>query len=147
MHESFLNRMMEAVSCAEELQECRVIRANEGQEIPYPIGRTIVCCSLDKADRMDYLLGYDECICEGEKLCVSVLAGAHFGGDLCEQTAQAVCRTILNADTEKEIVSVCVEKCMYDKINDAYKVIMRFSLREYLTDICEKDDLCEESCQ
>ncbi len=128
---NFLEEMMAAVQRTEGLQNCRCIQTDSGGMVPFPVARPIICFALEAADRLDYFLGYDEVLFGSEKLKVSVLCEEKKGGSFCETLAKKVCQALLLADTEKNITSVAVEKCMYDKANFAYKVIMRFSLREH----------------
>ena len=135
MNEDFLNEMTDVIKATDGLKELRVIKAYEGGRLPFPVTKPVVCLSLEKADRMDFLLGYDECVYGEEKLCVSVLCDESIGAANCESISKEVCKTILDADKKKIITSICVEKCMYDKTNFAYKVIMRLSLREKTSEI------------
>ncbi len=135
MDKSFLQKMTEAVQAEESLSECRCIKANAGDAIPFPVTKTLVCFGMEEADRLDFFLGYDEGLFGAKKLCVSVLCDEKRGGEACEAAAKKVCQTILTADSDRMITSVSAEKCMYDKINFAYKVIMRFALREQLLPI------------
>ena len=63
-------------------------------------------------------------------MTVRVMTDEQTGGAFCEGCAEQICKAVLQADLTGQIVSVCVEKCMYDKTAFAYKVIMRFTLRE-----------------
>lgn len=130
MDNNFLEQMLAAVQQMELLSHCRCIRAQSGTALPFPVRQPLICFWMEEADRLDYFLGYDEVLVGSEKLCVSVLCEEKMGGAYCEQLAKRVCGTILQADSGKLITSVAVEKCMYDKTNFAYKVIMRLALRE-----------------
>lgn len=131
MSSSFPQEMMTALQQSGQFDDCRCVLADSAEALPFPVKRPIICFGLEKADRMDYFLGYDEVMLGTEKLRVSLLCEQQLGGAYCEQLAQQVCQWLLQADTAKQITSVSVEKCMYDKVNFAYKVIMRFTMREH----------------
>ena len=86
--------------------------------------------SREECDRIGFLLGSEDCILGSEKLTVSVAADGEKGGAFCEELAREVCRAVLEHDGGREIVSVSVEKCMYDRSLFVYKVIIGFTLRE-----------------
>ncbi len=132
MDEDFISEMMERLGLVEDMDGFDLVRADAGREIPFPIKRPIVCFERETSDKLNYLLGYDEGVFGGEKMAVSVLCDEKYGGAFCEEKAKDVCRALLDLDETKMITSVCVEKCMYDRANFAYKVVMRFSLRELL---------------
>ena len=49
---------------------------------------------------------------------------------LAENKAREICEAMLRLDREKMITGVRAEKYTYDRIKSAYKVMMRFFLRE-----------------
>lgn len=130
MDEDFVSEMMEKLTLDEDMSGFDIIRANCGMKIPFPIKRPVVCFDTEPADKLSCLLGYDEGLLGEEKMVVSVLCDEKLGGAFCEEKAKDVCRALLDLDDTKMITSVCVEKCMYDRTDFAYKVVMRFSLRE-----------------
>lgn len=132
MNSDFAQKMMEAVQQSADLSACRCVWADQAEMLPFPVKHPIICFGWEPADRMDYLLGYDEVLLGAEKLRVSVLCEQQQGGARCEHLAQTVCQTVLQADSDKQIIAVAVEKCMYDKANFAYKVMMHFTLREHI---------------
>ncbi|GEM_PF-5582459 len=138
MNEAFLRQMTETLRLAEELSGCDVVQAGESRELPFPMSTPRITVGLEEADRLDYFLGYDECLVSGEKLYVSVMCDEQSGSMHCEAMAKQVCRIVLDADLNRNITSVSVEKCMYDKANFAYKVIMRFVLREQVFSVAEE---------
>lgn len=130
MSEDFISEMMRKLALLEEMNGFDLVKADGGREIPFPIKRPIVCFGKEATDKMSFLLGYDDGLFGSEKMTVSVYTDEKTGGAFCEESAKEVCRALLELDETKMITSVCVEKCMYDKTDFAYKVVMRFSLRE-----------------
>ena len=126
----FSDRIAEALSADGRLEECRVIRAHEMRMMEYPLRKPLICVGRIELDRLGFLLGSDDCLCGSEKLTVSVTSDSAGGGAYCEEIARLVCTAVLENDSGREIVSVRVDKCMYDRAASAYKVMMGFTLRE-----------------
>ncbi|MBQ9461757.1 MAG: hypothetical protein IJU51_07590 [Clostridia bacterium] len=126
----FSERILQALGEDENLSGCRIIRAYSPAKVGYPLKEPVICVSREECDRIGFLLGSEDCIFGSEKLTVSVASDESKGGAFCEELARSVCRAVLEHDGGREIVSVSVEKCMYDRSLFAYKVIMGFTLRE-----------------
>lgn len=126
----FSERLISALEEDGSFADCRIVRADNTREISYPVKKPLVCVGQEEHDRLGYLLGSEDCIFGSEKLTVSVAADGMAGGAFCESLARRVCSALLDADCGREIISVSVEKCMYDRSLFAYKVIMGFTLRE-----------------
>ncbi len=131
MNNDIVEIMTERLCKCEELRDFRVIRADCFTQVGYPVDKPSAVIGREEEDGLGYLLGCEDSLFGGEKLSVSVMTDEKHGGAFCEEKAKAVCRAMLDNDPDKMIVSVCVEKCMYDKTCFAYKVIMRFTLREH----------------
>ncbi len=135
MSSLFIDKMMAAVKQCSELKDLRLVKAFGGGEVPYPIDKPMACFCEGTADKMDFLLGYDEGLFGGESMVVYVLTDECLGGAYCEECAKKLCNALLELDGDRMITAVSAEKYMYDKVNFAYKVIMRFSLREQMTEV------------
>ena len=127
----YSERLRELLEQREELNGFEIIKADEYRELGYPVKRPLVVIGREDERELGCLLGSDEGLFGGERLTVSVMTDEERGGAFCGEQAKRVCRELLAGDSDRMIVSVCVEKCMYDKAAFAYKVIMRFSLREH----------------
>ena len=129
MRTDYVEIMLQRLSDSEELRGFRLFRADEFRELGYPVSGTIVVIGLEEAS-LGCLLGGDSLFGE-ERLSVIVMTDEKQGGAFCAERARQLCSAMLDCDAEKMIVSVCVEKCMYDRTAFAYKVIMRVTLREH----------------
>lgn len=135
MTSDFTDEIISALKSNRELDDFEIVKSFNGVEIGYPIQKPIVCIGVEKTEKMSFLLGYDNELAGSEKIIVSVSADEKKGGDFVEQCAKKICSAVLNEDVSKLISSVSVEKFMYDKVNFAYKVVMRFTLREQSFDM------------
>ena len=109
MMNKFVDRLLEAAKQCSELKDFRLVRAFGGSEIPYPIDKPLACFGEGMADKMDFLLGYDEGLFSGENMVVSVLTDESHGGAYCEECAKKLCTVILELDRSRMIMAVGVE--------------------------------------
>ena len=130
MNEEYADSIAEALKENSTLDGMRIVKAFSGEPIDQPVNVPLVSVGLERADKYDFLLGYDNEMFGSEKIVVSVLTDEKYGGDYCTEAAKKVCRAVLEGDEDKLICSVCVDKLMYDKQTFAYKVVMRFTLAE-----------------
>lgn len=107
-----------------------LIQSYDFQKLNFPIKNTVISFGSEKNDRMHFLLGYDIFESGDEKVVVTVLTGEKHGGAYCEQLAKDICMKILELDQNKNIISIAVERCMYDPNVFAYKIKMTFGIRE-----------------
>lgn len=126
----FSESIIQALKADESFGGCVILRADSSAETGYPVKSPLICVGREECDRIGFLLGSEDCIFGSEKLRVSVINDGSKGGAFCEELARRVCRAVLEHDSGRMIVSVSVEKCMYDRALFAYKVIMGFTLRE-----------------
>ena len=131
MRTDYAERLLGLLEQRQELSGCTIIRSDEYRELSYPVKGPLVVIGSEEEKELGYLLGCDEGIFGGETLTVSVMTDEEQGGAFCGETAKRVCAALLACDSGRMIVSVCVEKPMYDKSAFAYKVMMRFTLREH----------------
>ena len=126
-----IEKWIGSVSDLPGLGGCRLIKSDEQTELPYPVEAPLICFCREGTDRMSFLLGSEDDFFGSEKLRVTVITPEKQGGGHCEETALLLCRALLNNDAGRNICSVGVEGCRYDKTIFAYKVVMRFTLREH----------------
>lgn len=131
MRTDYAEIMLERLSRSSELSGIEFLRTDEFRELGYPVKKPIAVIGKESENDLGCLLGCDDGLFGSEKLNVTVMTDETHGGAFCADLARKICGVILNCDEERLIVSVCVEKCMYDKTAFAYKVIMRFTLREH----------------
>ena len=107
-----------------------LILENDFQQLKFPVRNDIISFGTEKYDRLNFLLGYDIFESGDEKTVVTILTDEKSGGAYCEQCAKDICMKILELDTDKMIISIAVDRCVYDPNSFAYKVKMSFGLRE-----------------
>lgn len=107
-----------------------LILENDFQQLKFPVRNDIISFGTEKNDRLNFLLGYDIFESGDEKTVVTILTDEKSGGAYCEQCAKDICMKILELDTDKMIISIAVDRCVYDPNSFAYKVKMSFGLRE-----------------
>lgn len=99
-------------------------------EIDFPLDKPLAVFECEVPDRLGFLLGYDDGLFGCENIIISVFTDDTLGGAYCETKAREICEAMLRLDREKMITGVRAEKYTYDRIKSAYKVMMRFFLRE-----------------
>ncbi len=107
-----------------------LILENDFQQLKFPVRNDTISFGTEKNDRLNFLLGYDIFESGDEKTVVTILTDEKSGGAYCEQCAKDICMKILELDTDKMIISIAVDRCVYDPNSFAYKVKMSFGLRE-----------------
>ncbi len=108
----------------------KLMLENDFHQLKFPVRNDIISFGTEKNDRLDFLLGYDIVESGDEKTVVTVLTDERSGGAYCEQCAKDICMKILELDNDRMIISVTVDRCVYDPNAFAYKVKMSFGLRE-----------------
>ena len=108
----------------------KLMLENDFHQLKFPFRNDIISFGTEKNDRLDFLLGYDIVESGDEKTVVTVLTDERSGGAYCEQCAKDICMKILELDNDRMIISVTVDRCVYDPNAFAYKVKMSFGLRE-----------------
>ena len=126
----FAEDITASLSADERFGGCRFAEMYNAEETGFPLKAPLICSGREECERMEPLIGKDECLLSSEKLILSVCTDAEKGGAFCEELARRICGAVLEADSRREIISVSVEKCMYDRLLFAYKVMMGFTLRE-----------------
>ena len=131
MRTDYAEIMLGLLKQKDELSGFDIIRSEEYRELGYPVERPLAVIGGEAEKELGCLLGCDDGLFGGEMLDVSVMTDEEHGGAYCVEKAKQICRALLACDRGRMIVSVCAEKCMYDSAAFAYKVIMRFTLREH----------------
>lgn len=122
--------MFQRAENAEAFQNFRVLKQFGAEKALFPLPKPTVIFACEWPEELHFLLGYEDGVWGRELMIVSVLSDERMGGGFCEECARQVCEAVLSLDAEKLITGVRVDKLMYDRVNAAYKVMMRFSLRE-----------------
>lgn len=135
MTSDFADEIITELKNNSELDNFEIVKSYDSGEISYPIEKPLVCIGVEKTEKLSFLLGYDNEITGSERIIVSVSVDEKKGGSFAEKCAAKICSAVLDADVGKLISTVSIEKFMYDKLNFAYKVIMRFSLGEQSIEI------------
>ena len=72
-----------------------------------------------------------------EKAVINVVTDEKQGGAFCEELAKNICIRLIELDEGKNIISVAVDRCVFDKNIFAYKIKITFGLRETVLKIGE----------
>ena len=72
-----------------------------------------------------------------EKAVITVVTDEKNGGAFCEELAKNICIRLIELDEGKNIISVAVDRCVFDKNIFAYKIKITFGLREIALKIGE----------
>ena len=127
---NFLERIFERAKNDSAFADCRVVKAYENTAIKYPVKKPYVTFSTEYSKTDTVLIGVKNCEIMSESMLVTVTVDESKGGSFCEEKAKDICIAIMRLDGEKMISSVSVEKCTYDKKLFAYRIDMKFGLRE-----------------
>lgn len=111
-------------------QNDKLIRSYDFSRLHFPVQKNIISFGSEKNDRLHFLLGYDLFLSGDEKVIVTVLTDQAKGGAFCEQYACDVCMKLLELDTDKSIISVAADRCVFDPNAFAYRIKITFGLRE-----------------
>ncbi len=111
-------------------QDFKLIRSYDFQPLDTPVQKNVISFGSEKNERIHFLLGYDTFQSGDEKVIVTVLTNQKQGGAFCEQCACDVCMKLLELDFDKSVISVAVDRCVFDPHAFAYKIKIAFGLRE-----------------
>ncbi len=108
----------------------RLMKAYDFEKLDFPVNPPVISFGSEKYDRMNFLLGYDIVESADEKAVVNIVTDEKKGSSFCEEIAKNVCIRLIELDEGKNIISVAVDRCVFDKNIFAYKIKITFGLRE-----------------
>ena len=115
----------------------RLMKAYDFEKLDFPVNPPVISFGSEKYDRMNFLLGYDIVESADEKAVVNIVTDEKKGSSFCEEIAKNVCIRLIELDEGKNIISVAVDRCVFDKNIFAYKIKITFGLREIALKIGE----------
>ena len=134
---SFIDEIYNLALGDSVFENCRLMKANDFEKIDFPVNKPVVSFGSEKYDRMNFLLGYDIVESADEKAVITVVTDEKKGGAFCEELAKNICIRLIELDEGKNIISVAVDRCVFDKNIFAYKIKITFGLREIALKIGE----------
>ncbi len=134
---SFIDEIYQLALDDSVFENCRLMKANDFEKLDFPVNQPVISFGSEKYDRMNFLLGYDIVESADEKAVITVVTDEKNGGAFCEELAKNICIRFIELDEGKNIISVAVDRCVFDKNIFAYKIKITFGLREIALKIGE----------
>ncbi len=126
---SFIDEIYNLALSDSVFENCRLMKANDFEKLNFPV-QPVISFDSEKYDRMNFLLGYDIVESADEKAVITVVTDEKKGGAFCEELAKNICIRLIELDEGRNIISVAVDRCVFDKNILAYKIKITFGLRE-----------------
>ena len=135
---SFIDEIYTLAENDSIFENCKLMKENDFEKIDFPVNKPVVSFGSEKYDRMNFLLGYDIVESADEKAVINVVTDEKQGGAFCEELAKNICIRLIELDEGKNIISVAVDRCVFDKNIFAYKIKITFGLRETIIKMGEE---------
>ena len=135
---SFIDEIYTLAENDSLFENCKLMKANDFEKFAFPVNKPVVSFGSEKYDRMNFLLGYDIVESADEKAVINVVTDEKQGGAFCEELAKNICIMLIELDEGKNIISVAVDRCVFDKNIFAYKIKITFGLRETIIKMGEE---------
>lgn len=127
---NFLDEIFERARGNSAFAGFDLVRMNSNAAVKYPIKKPYVAFGTENSRTDTVILGEENCGIFSEEMVVSVVCDEKDGGSFCEMLARDICIEIMKMDSGKNITSVSVGKCSYDKDIFGYRIMIRFGLCE-----------------